>query len=42
MIRDNTIGLDSGCVYGGELSAYILETAEIIQVSAKQAYQEIK
>lgn len=39
MVRDRTVGLDSGCAYGGELSAYILETAEIVQVKAKQAYK---
>lgn len=32
------IGLDTGCVYGNSLSAYILETDEIIQVRAAQIY----
>lgn len=41
MVRENTIGIDSGCVYGGELSAYILETSEIVQVPAKQTYEAI-
>ena len=27
-----TVGLDSGCVYGGELSGMILETGEVLQV----------
>ena len=30
------IGLDSGCVYGGCLSAYVLEENEIVQVDSKQ------
>lgn len=42
MVRENTIGLDSRCVYGGQLSAYVLETSEILQVQAKQVYEEPK
>jgi bis(5'-nucleosyl)-tetraphosphatase (symmetrical) len=37
-IRANTVGLDSGCVYGKMLSAYILETNEVVQVKAASAY----
>ncbi|CAB4196978.1 bis(5'-nucleosyl)-tetraphosphatase PrpE [uncultured Caudovirales phage] len=33
-------GLDTGCCFGGHLSALILETKEIIQVKAKQKYYE--
>lgn len=32
-IKSNSIGIDSACVYGGKLSALILETREIIQVN---------
>lgn len=31
-------GLDTGCCFGGHLSALILETKEIVQVKAKQVY----
>lgn len=31
-------GIDTGCCFGGRLSAIILETKEIIQVQAKQIY----
>jgi bis(5'-nucleosyl)-tetraphosphatase (symmetrical) len=36
----NVTGLDSGCAYGGELSAWILETKELVQVKAKKCYEE--
>ncbi len=39
--RNNTYGLDTGCVYGKFLSAYCLETGELLQVAAKKAYVEI-
>jgi serine/threonine protein phosphatase 1 len=32
------LGLDSGCVYGYELTAYCLESAELIRVKAKREY----
>lgn len=32
------IGLDTGCVYGHKLTAYILETEELVTVDARQAY----
>jgi len=40
-IRKNTIGLDSWCVYWKRLTAYIFETWEIFQESAKQQYVKI-
>jgi len=32
------IGLDTGCVYGHTLTAYIIETDEFVSVRAKRAY----
>ncbi|MCR9144166.1 MAG: metallophosphoesterase [bacterium] len=37
-LRENTFGLDSGCVYGRSLSAYVLETQELIQIQAARTY----
>jgi hypothetical protein len=38
MIRENTIGLDSGCVYGRKLSALILPERKIVSVDANKSY----
>lgn len=35
-------GIDTGCVYGGKLTAYTLETQEYLQVPAKKAYADSK
>lgn len=32
------LGLDTGCVYGYQLTAYVLETGELVQVQARRAY----
>ena len=37
-IRHNTIGLDSGCVYGRALSSCVLHTREIVQIKTKKVY----
>lgn len=35
-------GLDTGCCFGGRLTALILETKEIVQVQAKETYYTAK
>lgn len=34
------IGLDTGCVYGNNLTGYIIETDEFVSVKAKRKYDE--
>ncbi len=40
-VRKNTVGLDSGCVYGNALSAYVLEEKKLYQVNAVSVYEKI-
>ena len=38
VLRPQVRGLDTGCVWGGKLSAWIAEEDRVVQVEAKQAY----
>ncbi|MFB6201260.1 MAG: metallophosphoesterase [Halorhabdus sp.] len=37
---DSVVGLDTGCVYGGELTAYRLSTGEFVRVAPQTTYQQ--
>jgi serine/threonine protein phosphatase 1 len=38
----SALGLDTGCVYGFQLTAYVIETGEFLSVQARRAYEEPK
>jgi bis(5'-nucleosyl)-tetraphosphatase (symmetrical) len=42
VLRDNVVGLDTGCVYGKQLSAWIVEERRLVQVQARRAYVSIQ
>ena len=35
------LGLDTGCVYGGRLSGYLVEADEVLQVEARRVYKPV-
>lgn len=37
-IHNNTVGMDTGCVFGGKLSACIVDSMEILSVKPKKTY----
>ena len=40
--QEDSVGLDSGCVYGQHLSAYVLPEAKVVQVKARRMHSKPK
>ncbi|WP_373976478.1 symmetrical bis(5'-nucleosyl)-tetraphosphatase [Chitinibacter sp. SCUT-21] len=40
-VNDSYVCLDTGCIWGGQMTAYCLDTDEIFSISARRAYQSI-
>lgn len=40
--RPGSIGIDTGCVYGGHLTAYVIDDKSLVQVRARKAYAHSK
>ncbi|MFO8027339.1 MAG: metallophosphoesterase [Opitutales bacterium] len=40
--RPGSIGIDTGCVYGGHLTAYVVDDRSLVQVRARKTYAQSK
>lgn len=40
--RPGSIGIDTGCVYGGHLTAYVIDDKTLVQVRARKVYAHSK
>jgi hypothetical protein len=40
-LETTCVGIDTGCCFGGQLTAYVLETGEVAQVPARREYAKL-
>ena len=38
---EHAIGIDTGCCFGGRLTAFVIDSGEVVQVAARRKYADL-